>query len=129
MLGLVTGCGYWLRRQPGVSKTEALPADFPACLPSASRDPPEPRHTGYQVWNKQRRDEVLLDVDDVAVGHISRMRWNPKDQWVHLAEPTHPPLVSREILDQVQARIAAGSPISPRTPRPPGGMCCGGRLT
>jgi site-specific DNA recombinase len=25
-----------------------------------------PRYTGYQVWNRQRRDEVLLDIDDVA---------------------------------------------------------------
>ena len=78
MLGLVTGCGYRRRRQPGVSNTEALPADFPARLPSASRDPPEPRHTLCQVWNKRRRDEVLLDVDDVAAGHISRMRLNPR---------------------------------------------------
>src|SRR6266487_1495328 len=73
-----------------------------------------PRYTGYQVWNKQRRDEVLLDIDDVAAGHISKMRWNPKQQWITSAEPTHPPLVSRETFDRVQARIAARSPTSPR---------------
>jgi DNA invertase Pin-like site-specific DNA recombinase len=28
-----------------------------------------PRYTGRQVWNRQRRDEVLIDVDDVALGH------------------------------------------------------------
>lgn len=28
-----------------------------------------PRYTGRQVWNKQRKDEVLLDVEDVALGH------------------------------------------------------------
>jgi site-specific DNA recombinase len=28
-----------------------------------------PRYTGRQVWNKQRKDDVLLDVDDVALGH------------------------------------------------------------
>ncbi|WP_442931225.1 recombinase family protein [Micromonospora sp. NBC_00389] len=27
-----------------------------------------PRYTGRQVWKKQRTDEVLLDVDDVALG-------------------------------------------------------------
>ena len=27
-----------------------------------------PRYTGRQVWNKQRKDEILLDVDDVAAG-------------------------------------------------------------
>jgi site-specific DNA recombinase len=86
-----------------------------------------PRYTGSQVWNKQRRDEVLLDVDDVAAGHISRMRWNPRDQWVYSAEPTHPPLVSRETFDRVQARIAARSRTSPAPPRPPGArMRCGG---
>ena len=81
-----------------------------------------PRYTGYQVWNKQRRDEVLLDIDDVAAGHVSRMRWNPKDQWVYSAEPTHEALVSRETFDQAQARVAARSPTSPRaaqtSPRP-----------
>src|SRR6266508_1592431 len=76
------------------------------------------RYTGYQVWNKQRRDEVLLDVDDVAAGHVSKMRWNPPDQWVYSAEPTHPPLVSRETFDQVQARIAARSRTSPAPRRP-----------
>jgi site-specific DNA recombinase len=81
-----------------------------------------PRYTGYQVWNKQRRDEVLLDIDDVAAGHVSRMRWNPKDQWIWSAEPTHEALVSRETFNQAQARVAARSPTSPRaaqtSPRP-----------
>jgi site-specific DNA recombinase len=81
-----------------------------------------PRYTGYQVWNKQRRDEVLLDIDDVAAGHVSKMRWNPRDQWISSAEPTHQALVSREVFDQVQARVAARSPTSPRaaqtSPRP-----------
>ncbi len=35
-----------------------------------------PRYTGRQVWNRQRRDEVLLDVEDVAAGHETKMRWN-----------------------------------------------------
>ncbi len=89
-----------------------------------------PRYTGYQVWNKQRRDEVLLDIDNVAAGHVSRMRWNPKDQWVYSAEPTHEALVSRETFDQVQARVAARSPTSPRaaqtSPKP---YLLRGRLT
>jgi hypothetical protein len=33
-----------------------------------------PRYTGYQVWNKQRKDEVLIDVDDVALGHTTKLR-------------------------------------------------------
>jgi site-specific DNA recombinase len=27
-----------------------------------------PRYAGHQVWNRQRKDEVLLDVDDVTTG-------------------------------------------------------------
>jgi site-specific DNA recombinase len=30
-----------------------------------------PLYTGYQVWGRQRRDEVLVDVDDVAAGHVT----------------------------------------------------------
>ena len=35
-----------------------------------------PRYTGRQVWNRQRKDEVLIDVQDVALGHTTKMRWN-----------------------------------------------------
>ena len=48
-----------------------------------------PRYTGRQVWNRQRRDEVLIDVDDVALGHESRMRWNPEEAWVWSATQIH----------------------------------------
>jgi hypothetical protein len=76
-----------------------------------------PRYTGYQVWGRQRRDEVLLDVDDVAAGHTSRRRWNPIDQWIWSAEPAHQPLVSRELFQAVQARMHAASPSKPRKAR------------
>lgn len=32
-----------------------------------------PRYTGHQVWNKERKQEVLLDVDDVALGHVTKL--------------------------------------------------------
>src|SRR5688500_6565053 len=48
-----------------------------------------PRYTGHEVWNKQRKDEVLIDVDDVALGHETRMRWNAKHQWIFSAQPSH----------------------------------------
>jgi DNA invertase Pin-like site-specific DNA recombinase len=41
-----------------------------------------PRYTGRQIWNKQRTDEVLVDVDDVALGHTAVMRWNRPERWV-----------------------------------------------
>ncbi|HZM77263.1 MAG TPA: recombinase family protein [Candidatus Limnocylindrales bacterium] len=55
-----------------------------------------PRYTGREVWNKQRTDEVLVDVDDVALGHMPIMRWNPRDKWVTSQEIVHEPLVSDE---------------------------------
>lgn len=61
-----------------------------------------PRYTGYQVWGRQRRDEVLVDVDDVASGHESVMRWNDEAAWTWSAEPAHEPLVSRHDFEAVQ---------------------------
>jgi hypothetical protein len=44
-----------------------------------------PRYTGHQVWNRQRKDEVLVDVEDVALGHETKLRWNSADAWVRSA--------------------------------------------
>ncbi len=40
------------------------------------------RYMGRQVWNRQRRDEVLIDVDDVALGHQTKLRWNEPGDWI-----------------------------------------------
>lgn len=39
-----------------------------------------PRYTGYEVWNKQRKEERLLDIDDVTLGHTTRMTHNPAEE-------------------------------------------------
>ena len=62
-----------------------------------------PRYTGRQVWNKQRKDEVLLDVDDVALGYQTRMRWNDKGAWIWSDTEAHTPLVSTEQFEAAQA--------------------------
>jgi len=36
-----------------------------------------PRYTGVAVWGRQRRDEVLVDVKDVAAGHRRRQSARP----------------------------------------------------
>ena len=48
-----------------------------------------PRYTGFEVWNKQRKDEVLIDVDDVALGHRPRCAGTTTAEWIWSAEPTH----------------------------------------
>ncbi|MFF5219541.1 recombinase family protein [Micromonospora sp. NPDC000442] len=66
-----------------------------------------PRYTGWQVWNKQRTDEVLVDVDDVALGHMPVMRWNPQNKWITSQEVVHEPLVTDEVFNA--ARELLGS--------------------
>lgn len=67
-----------------------------------------PRYTGYSVWSKQRRDEVLVDKDNVALGHTSKLRWNNEDDWLWSDEPTHQAIVSRELFEEAQRTIASG---------------------
>jgi site-specific DNA recombinase len=50
-----------------------------------------PRYTGHQVWNRQRKHEVLIDVHDVALGHTTKMRWNDQHHWIFSEQPVHPP--------------------------------------
>jgi site-specific DNA recombinase len=61
-----------------------------------------PRYTGFEVWNKQRKDEVLVDVDDVALGHQTKMRWNDRSEWIWSPELMHEPLVTREQFEAAQ---------------------------
>lgn len=67
-----------------------------------------PRYTGRQVWNRQRRDEVLLDVEDVAAGHETKMRWNDRADWVWSAEQAHEAIISTEVFVRAQEQLAAG---------------------
>ena len=76
-----------------------------------------PRYTGFEVWNKQRKDEVLVDVEDVALGHITKQRWNDEGEWIWSTEPTHEALVSRELFDAAQAMFDRNKRATTRTPR------------
>ena len=64
-----------------------------------------PRYTGRQVWNKQRTDEVLIDVEDVALGHEAKHRWNSPEDWVWSTAVVHVPLISAETFDSVQRKL------------------------
>jgi site-specific DNA recombinase len=50
-----------------------------------------PRYTGHQVWNRQRKHEVLIDIHDVALGHTTKMRWNDHHHWIVSEQTVHPP--------------------------------------
>ncbi len=68
-----------------------------------------PRYVGREVWGKQRRDEVLVDLDDVALGYESRMRWNDPSEWIWSEQETHQAIISPEVFAAAQAQMAAGS--------------------
>ncbi|KAA0232166.1 MAG: hypothetical protein JJLCMIEE_02579 [Acidimicrobiales bacterium] len=69
-----------------------------------------PRYTGFEIWNKQRKDEVVIDVEDVALGHITKQRSNDEGEWIWSADPTHEVLVSRELFDAAQAKFTKQGP-------------------
>ncbi|MCK9929620.1 recombinase family protein [Frankia sp. Mgl5] len=79
-----------------------------------------PRYTGYQVWNKQHKAETLLDVDDVALGYETKLKWNERDQWIWSDRPAHPAIVDKTTFSAVQERRARRGPSSdrPRTRTP-----------
>jgi hypothetical protein len=64
-----------------------------------------PRYTGRQVWNKQRTDEVLLDVNDVAQGYNQVGCWNRKEDWIISKEIVHEPLVSEDVFEAAQVML------------------------
>ena len=66
-----------------------------------------PRYTGRQVWNKQRKDEILIDVNDVALGHITRQRWNDHDRWIYSDQPVQPLIIDDDTFAQAQQLLAA----------------------
>ncbi|MEN3608369.1 recombinase family protein [Plantactinospora sp. ZYX-F-223] len=68
-----------------------------------------PRYTGRQVWNRQRKTEMLIDIEDVALGHETKMRWNPSREWIYSTNRVHEPLVDDETFEQVQTLVAAGA--------------------
>ncbi|QIS16915.1 hypothetical protein F5544_24215 [Nocardia arthritidis] len=39
-----------------------------------------PRYTGHEVWNKQRKQESLIDVEDVALGHDTPPDLEPQER-------------------------------------------------
>ncbi|WP_280665100.1 MULTISPECIES: recombinase family protein [unclassified Kitasatospora] len=72
-----------------------------------------PRYTGRQVWNKQRKEETLLDIEDVTLGYTTTLRWNTQDKWIVSDKIVHTPLVDDETFAQAQDIIASHARTSP----------------
>jgi hypothetical protein len=78
------------------------------------------------VWNRQRKDEVLLDVEDVALGCTTKMRWNDTEQWIWSEEIVHTPSWTRTPSPGRSScwPAAAEDPPSTHPAAPRGSMCC-----
>ncbi|MFG1642660.1 recombinase family protein [Amycolatopsis sp. NPDC049252] len=79
-----------------------------------------PRYTGYAVFGRWTKHDVLLDPDDVAAGHAVRFRRADPGDVVRSERPAHPGIVSVADFTQVQllrrAKARGGSMIE-RTAR------------
>ncbi|HXT92810.1 MAG TPA: recombinase family protein [Trebonia sp.] len=76
-----------------------------------------PRYTGRQVWNKLPKSELLIDVNDVALGHATKQKWNEPGKWIWSKEPVHEPLVGIEAFERVRALQRAKGSAGERSPR------------
>jgi hypothetical protein len=61
-----------------------------------------PRYTGYAVFGRWTKHEMLFNPDDVAAGHITRFRRAAPDTIVRSCEPAHLAIVSVELFTQAQ---------------------------
>ncbi|WP_419999258.1 recombinase family protein [Streptomyces boninensis] len=78
-----------------------------------------PRYTGRQVWNRQRKHETLLSPDDVTLGYATTMRWNTPDQWIYSEQRSHPALIDDATFtraQQLRSRTVRPAP-APGVPR------------
>jgi DNA invertase Pin-like site-specific DNA recombinase len=71
-----------------------------------------PRYTGYAFFGRWAKHETLLDLDDVAAGHVTRFKRASPDRIVRSRQPAHPAVVSVEEFTQAQllrrSRAAGG---------------------
>jgi DNA invertase Pin-like site-specific DNA recombinase len=67
------------------------------------------RYTGREVWNRQRRHEQLVNVDDTALGHETKLKWNDRADWIWSAVQTHDAIITSEEYAAVQEHLGAGA--------------------
>ena len=80
-----------------------------------------PKYTGHSVWNRQPREEKLLDPDEPSQGHQSKQRPSDPSDWIFSSGQTHEAIISPELFEAVaqQRRVAAqrNTPTRPLTKR------------
>jgi hypothetical protein len=61
-----------------------------------------PRCTGYAVFGRWTKHEVLFNPDDVAAGYVVRFRRSEPSRIVRSWIPAHPAIVTVETFDAVR---------------------------
>ncbi|GLZ37611.1 recombinase family protein [Actinokineospora sp. NBRC 105648] len=61
-----------------------------------------PKYTGFAVFGRSAKHEMLADPDDVAAGHVTRFRKASPDRVVRSRTQAHPEIVSVETFTQAQ---------------------------
>ncbi|WP_132116505.1 recombinase family protein [Actinocrispum wychmicini] len=61
-----------------------------------------PRYTGYAIFGRWTKQEMLLDPDDVSAGHVIRFRRATPEKVVRSRGPAHPDIVLVEDFTQAQ---------------------------
>ena len=92
------------RRGPHAETASRRPRRRPAPQPASLRASPGPRAPcgrscatpatpAGRSGTGNAATRSLIDVDDVALGHETKLRWNDAGDWVWSSEPSHEPLV------------------------------------
>jgi site-specific DNA recombinase len=78
------------------------------------------RYTGYAQWARSHRVERLLNPMDVAAGTVVGFRRSEPHRVVTSREKAHPSVITPDVFEQVQARLAAPTAANgPRRSRSP----------
>ncbi|WP_433279552.1 recombinase zinc beta ribbon domain-containing protein [Pseudonocardia xinjiangensis] len=79
------------------------------------------RYTGFAFFGRWTRKEMLLDPDDVAAGHVTRLRRAAPDRIVRSRHPAHSAIVSVEDFTQAallrRSKAAGGLQTARKTER------------
>src|ERR1700746_3975900 len=87
-------------------------ARSPSARSSSTRGTP-----AIRPGTKQRKDEVLIDVEDVALGHTTKLRWNESGKWIWSDKIVQPPIIDRDAFNRVQAMVTGRAHV-PATHKP-----------
>jgi hypothetical protein len=61
------------------------------------------------VFGKQAKAEVLVDPDRPGLGHVTRMRWQERSEWLSAADATHAALVDETTWHRAQQLIESNT--------------------